>query len=324
MHNIGDVKGWVSPAVAVHFPVAAQDAGSRVGAFLRRQGVSLSLIRSLKYREDGILCNGYRVRTSWLLEQGDTVSLLLRESLPPSAAPQDLPLDIRYQSPHALVLNKPPGQMMHPVHGRRSDTLANAFCGLMARQGLSVPFRPIGRLDTDTSGLVLCALNGYAAPLLAQGARKAYLALVEGQLPNAAGWIEQPLAPQPGSAVRQQVAPGGRFSCTLYRVMASEKRASLVVVWPQTGRTHQIRAHFSHLGHPLLGDMLYGGGTTLLPRQALHCAALAFQEPQGNAQALEVPLPPDMESAAEHLGLPVPAGVLSIQPPPGPCRQAPI
>lgn len=289
--------------VDIGFTVDAQEDGMRLGPFLRGRAMSLSVVRGLKYREDGLLVNGQRARTSLPLAAGDAVLLRLPEDEGLSARPEVFSLGIVYQSRDALVVEKPAGMATHPDPSHHSHTLANAMSGLYQGQGLCRAFRPVGRLDTDTSGLALCAQNAAAAHLLGQSAQKLYLALAQGTLAQEEGLIDAPLGPMPGSGVRQWVCADGRPSQTHYRVLAACPQASLVAVAPKTGRTHQIRAHLAHLGHPLLGDALYGGGTGFLHRHALHCAGMRFKELDGNRPALHSPLPPDMCAAARLLRL---------------------
>lgn len=287
----------------VSFVVPAGEAGMALSAFLRRRGVSLRTIRSLKYQQEGILVNGQRARTNQKLAADDTVELVLPREEGFSARPQDIPLEIIYHSQDALVVEKPAGMVVHPGPSYHSGTLANAVCGLLQQRGEEGVFRPVGRLDKNTSGLALCAVNAAVAPLLASLAQKTYCALVTGRLQQARGVISAPLGAQTGSAVAQQVKPDGRPSETEYEVLQAGDKASLVKVAPRSGRTHQIRVHFAHLGHPLLGDALYGGDMTLLKRHALHCAALCFEELCGNRPHLHSGLPQDMLAAALALGL---------------------
>lgn len=293
----------------LHFMVEEEEEGIRLSSFLRRRGLSLSLVRRLKYEEQGILCGGERARTSRLLHAGERVSLTLPDEAP-SVPGEAIPLSILYESPHALVIDKPAGLVMHPTRSHKSGTLANAFTALMEARGQAAAFRPVGRLDADTSGVVLCAMTPYAAPLLARGMKKRYLAIATGEMPEGPGEVDAPLAQRPDSAILQHVHPEGRASHTAFTVLGTGGtdglKASLLEVRPTTGRTHQIRAHLAHLGHPLLGDGLYGGDMSQLSRHALHCAVLDFAEPGGDAQTVHAPLPADMAQVLGLLGIPQP------------------
>ena len=293
-------------ASPVVFVVPKEETGITLSSFLRRRGVSLRMVRSLKYLPRGIVVNDKEAHTNHVLVQGDRVELgaLHNEGL--SARPEEIPLSIVYQSAEALVLNKPAGMVMHPGPSHHSGTLANAVCGLFHKQRKAGVFRPVGRLDGDTSGLVLCAANAASALILGKTLQKEYIALVGGYLPLGEGNITAPLGPKQGSAVAQAVRIDGRDSQTDYTVLATANEASLVSVKPRTGRTHQIRAHFAHLGNPLLGDAMYGGDTQVLHRHALHCARIHFDELCGNSPTFTCPLPNDLGAVAAAFGFDVP------------------
>lgn len=276
--------------------VQQHDAGVQLATFLRRRGVSLTMVRSLKQCEDGLMVNGVKARTNLRLQAGDIVGLQSEKAHGFSANPQQLPLEIVYESRDALVIDKPAGIAMHPGPGIYSGTLANAVCGLYKMRSGAGVFRPIGRLDTDTSGLVLCAQNAVGANKLSASMKKKYIAIVSGFMPLGKGCVDVPLCQQLGSSVRQNADASGRQSKTEYEVILSGDMASLLVVKPLTGRTHQIRAHMAYIGHALIGDRLYGGAP-VIPRHALHCVGLRFEELGGNKIGLHSALPSDMQAA---------------------------
>lgn len=284
------------------FEVQKAEAGMQLGFFLRGRGVSQSVIRRLKFLPNGILVNGSPARTNMCLATKSTVSLCQMQEDGFSARAENMPLAIVYQSQEALVINKPAGMSTHPDPSHKSGTLANGVCWLYKQQKGAGVFRPIGRLDADTSGLVLCAGAGISANILGATVKKIYLAIVNGTPPQN-GIINQPLCPQPGSKTRQHVSQNGKTSVTEYKLLCKGQSASLVAVLPKTGRTHQIRAHFAHIGHPLVADALYGCTSTVLKRHALHCAAISFTELSGNCPALHVALPKDMQAALWHFGM---------------------
>lgn len=219
-------------------------------------------------------------------------------ALPPESdttvTPEDLPLTILYEDRHTMVLQKPAGQTVHPTRGYIDGTLANAFCGEMQRRGMTAVFRPVNRLDRNTSGLVLCACDAYAAPLLARSVQKGYYAVIEGVLSQKNGIIDAPIALAENSLIKRCIAANGKQSQTEYHVLAQENGFSLVYCILHTGRTHQIRVHFASLGHPLAGDDLYGGSTQYIARQALHCGEISFQKVETNeTQHVTASLPPD-------------------------------
>ena len=174
---------------------------------------------------------------------------------------------------------KPPRLAVHPTLSYPLDTLANGYAAWAAAQGRSTVFRPVNRIDKDTSGLVLAARNSYAAPLLAQGVEKLYYAIVEGELPLGPGVIDAPIGRQGDSIIGRCVTPEGKPSRTEYTILKAKNGLSLAACVPVTGRTHQIRVHFASLGHPLAGDDLYGGHRERVGRQALHCAKQTYTIP---------------------------------------------
>lgn len=281
----------------IMFEVLPAEAPVRLGVFLRRRGASMHLVRSQKHVEKGILVNGEAAHTNRVLQTADVVVLTLVEE-EASVPPQAMELDIVHEDEHAMVVNKPARLVMHPTRSHVDGTLANGFSHLMHQRGTPLPFRPVGRLDADTSGLVLLAMNAYAAPLLGKSMQKEYVALATGAMPLGRGCIDAPLGPRPDSLIAQQVTQEGRRAVTEYEVLSAGREASLVRVWPKTGRTHQIRAHFAHVGHALLGDGLYGGDCSLMGRHALHCAGVCFEQPQSEGKRhFEVTLPEDMRRA---------------------------
>ena len=203
-----------------------------------------------------------------------------------------------------MVLNKPAGQTVHPTRGYADGTLANAFRGRMEARGSAAVFRPVNRLDRGTSGLVLCAMNAYAAPLLAAAVQKVYYAVAEGLVDGEEGAIDAPIALAHGSIIQRCVCGRGRPSRTEYRVLARGGGHTLLRVVPVTGRTHQIRVHFASQGHPLAGDGMYGGRAEHMARPALHCGAVSFGLPgEDAARTVHAPLPEDMRALLAACGI---------------------
>ena len=211
----------------------------------------------------------------------------------------------------AVVLEKPPQLAVHPTLNYPGGTLANGYAAWAAEHGHSPVFRPVNRIDKDTSGLVLAAKNAYAAPLLAGGVAKLYYAIAQGALPLGEGVIDAPIGRRGDSIIGRCVTPEGKPSRTEYTIIKEENGLSLAACVPVTGRTHQIRVHFASIGHPLAGDDLYGGSRERIARQALHCARQSFAVPvytplpdgirvemplQLRTVTVESPLPPDMEA----------------------------
>ena len=297
----------------LYFKVPPEADGMLLRGFLRRCSVSTDLSRAVKFRGSGFFADGAPILANRRVEAGQVISF----ELPPEGegvAPQDdIPVDVVYEDAFALVVEKPPHLAVHPTLNYPLDTLANGYAAWALRQGRSPVFRPVNRIDKDTSGLVLAAKNSYAAPLLAQHVEKLYYAIPEGELPLGPGVIDAPIGRQADSIIGRCVTPGGKPSRTEYTILRAERGLSLAACVPVTGRTHQIRVHFASIGHPLAGDDLYGGHRERIGRQALHCARQTFCVPEHTVTPEEIrimalpteegmrsvtvesPLPPDLE-----------------------------
>lgn len=283
--------------------VRPEEAQLLLRDFLRRHGVSTTLLRAVK-QAGGFFRDGEPVHADARLQAGQRVSFALPPEPPTDVLPQALPLEVVYEDAHAMLLNKPAGQTVHPTRGYAQGTLANAFCGEMAARGANTVFRPVNRLDRGTSGLVLCAMNAYAAPLLAATVQKTYYAVAEGELAAARGVIDTPIALAHGSLIQRCVCGQGKPSRTAYTVLARGGGHTLLAVTPLTGRTHQIRVHFASIGHPLAGDDLYGGGTARIGRPALHCGKMSFCLPDTEERRFFcAPFPEDLRALAAACGL---------------------
>lgn len=292
------------------FPVPPGADGVVLRTFLRQCGVSTDLSRAVKFRGSGYFADGAPVLANARLAAGQRVSFALPPELSAGVEPQpEIPVRIVYEDEFAVVLDKPAGLAVHPTRNYPGGTLANGYAAAMLARGESPVFRPVNRIDKDTSGLVLAAKNMYGACFLAHNVQKLYLAVAEGELPPGPGVVDAPIGPRGGSIIGRCVTASGKPSRTEYRVTAVKNGLSLAECVPVTGRTHQIRVHFAHLGHPLAGDDLYGGSRGRIGRQALHCARMEFCVPQGRQEGelfvvhtplalrsvrAESPLPADM------------------------------
>ncbi|MDD4850962.1 MAG: RluA family pseudouridine synthase [Gemmiger sp.] len=294
------------------YPVAAADAGTRLGIFLRRQGLTAGFIKAVKYHGNGFFLDGRPAYTDALVQPGQTVTLALPPEKQTDVIPQPVPFTICYQDDFTAVLDKPAGIAVHPTLNYPDHTLANGWLYYLASQGETGVFRPVNRIDKNTSGLVLCAKNSFAAPALAASAHKRYVAIAEGALPLGPGEVNAPLGRQGDSIIGRCVCPDGKPSLTRYRVLGATPTASLLLCETVTGRTHQIRVHLAHIGHPLAGDTLYGGHVNAIARHALHCAAIRFAHPLTGAQTtVTAPLPGDMVALCAAWGL-VPPGKIEF------------
>lgn len=264
----------------LYFPVPPQADGVLLRNFLRRCAVSTELARAVKFHGSGFFADGRPILANRRLAAGQMLSFELPADGEGVAPQPEIPVQVVHEDAFALLLEKPPRLAVHPTLNYPLDTLANGYAAWAAAQGRSTVFRPVNRIDKDTSGLVLAARNSYAAPLLAQGVEKLYYAIVEGELPLGPGVIDAPIGRQGDSIIGRCVTLEGKPSRTEYTILKAKNGLSLAACVPVTGRTHQIRVHFASLGHPLAGDDLYGGSRARIGRQALHCARQTFRVPR--------------------------------------------
>lgn len=252
--------------------------------------------------------DGGRIKPAVRVRRGQRVDVRVVPPDPSTLRPEAMALDIVYEDADLLVINKPPGLTVHPGSGRPGGTLANALLARLPElAALGEGLRPgiVHRLDKDTSGLLVVArsaraLTSLRSQLASRFLSRTYLALVHGPLAGREGTIDAPIGRHPRHRTKMAVVPSGRPAVTRYRVVESFPRHSLLEVALVTGRTHQIRVHFAHIGHPVAGDRVYGRGRDDLSieRQALHAWRLRLQHPaSGEAMAFEAPPPPDFTSA---------------------------
>ncbi len=278
-------------------------AGVKVDTLLKRHlHLSGTVVRRVKWLEDGILVDGRRVNTRFCPAAGQVLSVRLSDPVRNSGiVPAPGPLDIVYEDEDLIVLNKAAGVPVHPGPGHFSDTLGNFLVDYYEKTGQEADFHPVHRLDRGTSGLLVAAKHPHAQEVLknqlhTEDFRRVYLAVCEGVPDPPSGVIDAPLGPRPGSLMEQMVRPDGRPARTKYGVLRRWGGRALVSLELETGRTHQIRVHMAHIGHPLTGDFLYGAeDRDLIPRPALHSGYLSFRHPiTGENMQFSVPLPEDM------------------------------
>lgn len=278
-------------------------AGTEVNTLLRRTlGLSGTVLRRIKWLEDGITLDGARVNVRVRAKEGQTLAVRLTDpELTSGVAPIPGPLDIVYEDWDLIVLNKAPGVLVHPGHGHFHDTLGNFLMYHYKMTGDESDFHPVHRLDKGTSGLLAVAKHPFAQEKLkgqlhTGGFRRTYLAVCDGAPPAPSGTVDAPIGPVDGSLMARRVRPDGKPARTHYRVLRSCGPRSLLELELETGRTHQIRVHMAHLGCPLTGDFLYGmEDASLISRPALHSAKLELAHPvTGERLRFDALLPGDM------------------------------
>ena len=279
-------------------------AGRDVNSLLRRElGLSGTVLRRIKWLEDGITLDGCRVTVRARAQAGQMLSVRLSDPEDtPQPEPAEGPLDVVYEDDDLTVVNKAPGTLVHPSHGHFDDTVGNCLMARWRTAGEAAGFHPVHRLDKGTSGLLVVAKHPYGQERLKNQLHtgdfiRRYLAVCEGCPDPAEGVIDAPIAPVEGSLMAREVRLGGQSARTRYRVLSAHNGRALLVLELDTGRTHQIRVHMAHIGHPLTGDFLYGTeDRELIPRPALHSWQVELTHPVTGARlALEAPLPEDMQ-----------------------------
>lgn len=281
------------------FEVPADWDGATMQSFLRQHcGLSWRMVVKLKRVEGGMTADGVPLRSIDRLRAGQTVRVQMPEDTVRIEG-ADLPLTVVYEDAHVLVIDKPPYLAVHPSAGKPEPTLANAVVGYFEQQGTPLSFRPVNRLDRNTSGLLLAAKSPHVAYALAQKPQKMYLAVVLGAL-TGEGTVDRPIRVKEGCCITREVGEGGKPSVTHWKSLGTDGELSLVRLVLDTGRTHQIRVHMAWLGHPLAGDTMYGTDKVYLPRHGLHCARMSFDHPvTGEAMTFSAPVPPDMRQLLE-------------------------
>ena len=304
--------------------VGDERAGHRLDAWLAEE-LSLSRTRVASLVGEGaVLLNGDVPRKSELVAGGDRVEVVIPPAKEATPEPEPIPLDVVFEDPHLLVVNKPAGMVVHPAPGHPTGTLVNALLHhVVDLSGIGGTLRPglVHRLDRDTSGLMVVAKDqathqALSTALRERRVRRLYTAVTWGHLRESHLRVDAPLARDPHDRKRMAVVEGGRNAVTHVRLNERWRAAELVDVGLETGRTHQIRVHMAHLGHPVVGDKLYGGGwergsggpdrgwakelARRTPRQILHAERLGFVHPAtGEALRFRAPLPADLADVVE-------------------------
>jgi len=298
------------------FVAGGGEAGERIDkalAGMLEEDVSRSRLQEW-IRSGFVKVNGAPVKPNYRLAEGDEVEVIPPEPDAAELAPEDIPLDIVYEDRDVVVVNKPRGMVVHPAAGHRRGTLVNALlyhCRDLS--GVGGELRPgiVHRIDKDTSGLIMAAKNdlahqSLAAQLKAHTVTRRYIAVVRGAVPHDRGTVDAPIGRDPKDRkLFAVIAKGGKRAVTHFAVLERFADATVLELALETGRTHQIRVHMKYIGHPLVGDPVYGrsGGPAMdVPGQALHAAVLGFDHPRtGERLVFEAPLPEEMRALIERL-----------------------
>ncbi|NLF82898.1 MAG: RluA family pseudouridine synthase [Candidatus Gastranaerophilales bacterium] len=289
----------------IRLEVELDEAGTRLDVYITRllPDFSRSRVQRLIDEDAAVLVNGKPSKNSFRLSEGDEVVINVPEARELELTPEDILLDIRYEDENMLVVNKPAGMLTHPSAIEREHTLVNAllyYCkGNLS--GINGVMRPgiLHRLDRETSGLLMIAKNDFAHRVLSdqirtREAKRSYYAFVEGVMKEDSGVINKPIDRHPTQKHKMAVVEGGKHAITHWKVLQRFEKATLVEATLDTGRTHQIRVHFSHINHPVIGDPLYGARESKVKTtgQALQAYRLSFIKP-GTDERITIEIDPD-------------------------------
>ena len=288
-----------------------ESPGERLDKFLADRCADLSRTRIKRIIADGdVTVDGREQNAGFRLRPGQSVSIVVPESAPTHLIPQQIPLNIVHDDEDLLIVDKAAGMPVHPGVGHPDSTLVNAVLGLDSTIGnVGGTMRPglVHRLDMDTSGLIAVAKTDRAhssitGQLRDRTVNKGYLALVAGTLSPAEAVIDAPIGRDPHDRKKMAIVEDGRPASTHYRTIANYRGCSYADVRPRTGRTHQIRVHFASIGHPVVGDALYGREDTRISRHFLHAAYLEFDHPaDGRRVHFRSSLPAELQSLIDSL-----------------------
>lgn len=289
------------------YQVTTQEEGQPFSSLAQdRFNLSDSILRKL-IAQGGCEVNGKPIKLTQSVQKGDRVHIRLFAEEPYGVPPEFIPIEIMFEDEHILVVHKAAGIAVHPTEVNQGGTLANAVAYHYQLHGQQIKVRHVHRLDKDTSGVLLIAKHAIAHAILDEmlrerRIRRFYLAVTTGTFKTKKGTIEAAIGRDRHHATRRRVSPKGDAAVTHYRVIEQYHNAALLELELETGRTHQIRVHLSHIGHPLYGDTLYGGPAYPVRRQALHGARLQFEHPITREMLdITAPLPEDMQRLLTYL-----------------------
>ena len=264
----------------LEYEIPSEYDGANITTVLKQHfKISTNLIKDLKKYKEGIQVNGEHKRVVDFVAKGDILKITIRDTASENIVPTDIPLDIVYEDEDVLVINKLPNMPTHPSMGNYENSLANGVMYYYKSKGEERVFRAVNRLDKDTSGLMAVAKNSYIHARLGEEIQKKelkrkYMCIVCGDVEHD-GTVDAPIRRADGSVINRIVAPDGQRAVTHYRVIKRYGEYTLLEMKLETGRTHQIRVHMAYIGHPLVGDWLYGTEDhNIAKRQMLHSCYL--------------------------------------------------
>lgn len=263
---------------------------------------SKRLLKDKKVKINGKV--GYRDNR---LKAGDVIEIDVMEASGQNITPENIPISVIYEDNYLLAVNKPPYMLVHPTPNHPDNTLLNAAAYYFSKKGEDVGLRLLNRLDMNTSGIVILPKNSWMHSKLGEMMRcremkKYYIAVVEGIITPRKGIIEQPIGKDTEDSIKRKVVPGGQEAITVYETIEELNGYSVVKLNLVTGRTHQIRVHMSHIGHPIVGDTLYGKKSDFIERQALHASDMEFAHPvEGHMLKLHAELTDDISGLIHKL-----------------------
>ncbi len=284
----------------INYIVPEELSGETLKTVLRsHMNISSHLMKKLKAKE-AILVNGINTRVIDTVRGGDYISLDISETT--YIEPEHIDIEVLYEDADVIVINKPPFMVVHPTKKHRDGTLLNAVIYYLNQKGEMVKPHLVSRLDRDTSGVIVIAKNSFAQSFIIDKmkenrVKKKYIALVEGEFKQKKGMIDLAISRESDEGIKRVVDNQGKKCKTKFKLLNTNQNFSLVELELLTGRTHQIRVHLSHLGHPIVGDELYGSAyVDLLNRQALHASSIKFESPRKGMVSVKADIPEDIKN----------------------------
>lgn len=293
----------------VIYEVTSKGEGSKIRDYLKyEENLSSRFIKS-SAMDRRLWVNDEKVKLNHVLKEGDIIKINIEKDESQDIAPEDLNIQVVYEDDDLLIVNKPPFMVVHPTKMHQSGTLANGIIYHFRAKGDNSIVRLVSRLDRDTSGLIMVAKNQFSHMNLAKSMekneiKKSYLSIIHGNMPKLEGTIDEPIGRVENETIKRGVVAEGQRSITHYKVIETYNEGQLLELVLETGRTHQIRVHLSHCGHPIYGDSLYSeyDDEALINRQALHAYGLSLPHPRsGEVLTFKIDIPKDMKELKDIL-----------------------